>query len=141
MAQQAPAQLTESEERTWAMIAHLSILLNLISGILGSVAALVIYLVVKERSRYAAYQSLQAVLFQLIFWIGGGILTGIAWTLTGTLATILIGFLCLPIALIVTLVPVAALVYSIYAGIKCSQGADFRYWLVGDWVRSTLTGK
>jgi hypothetical protein len=24
--------------------------------------------------------------------------------------------------------------------VQCSQGQDFRYWLVGDWVRGTLTG-
>jgi hypothetical protein len=32
------------------------------------------------------------------------------------------------------------LIYGVVAGIKCSQGEDFRYWLVGDWVRSTYTG-
>ena len=36
--------LTPSDERTWAMLAHLSILINLVSGILGPVAALITHL-------------------------------------------------------------------------------------------------
>jgi hypothetical protein len=63
--------LSPSDERTWAMLAHLSVLANLITGVLGPIAALVIYLVFKDRSRYVAYQSMQSFLFQLIWWVGG----------------------------------------------------------------------
>jgi uncharacterized Tic20 family protein len=132
--------LTPSEERTWAMLAHLSILLNLVTGLLGPVGALIIYLVYKDRSRYVAYHSLQSLIFQLIAWVGGGILTGIAWTITGLLSAILVGLLCIPIALVISLIPLGALIYGIIGGIQCNQGQDFRYWLVGDWMRETLTG-
>jgi len=133
------APLSPSEERTWAMLAHLSVLLNLVSGILGVAGAFVIYLIYKDRSRYVAYQSLQSLFFQLVFWVGGGILAGMAWAFTVFLSAILVGLLCIPIALLVSAVPLAALVYGIVGGIQCSQGQDFRYWLVGDWVRGTLT--
>ena len=85
------APLSQSDERTWAMLAHLSILINLFTGLLGPVVALIIHLVYKDRSRYIAYQSLQALIFQLITWIGGGILAGIAWTITGLLSAIVVG--------------------------------------------------
>jgi uncharacterized Tic20 family protein len=120
------------------MLAHLSILLNLISGILGVAAPFVIYLIYKDRSRYVAYHSLQSLFFQLIFWVGGGIVAGVTWALTGILSAVLIGLLCIPIALLISAVPLAAIVYAIIGGIQCSQGQDFRYWLVGDWVRGTL---
>ena len=123
------------------MFAHLSILVNLISGFLGAIAALIIYLVYKDRSRYVAYHSLQSLFFQLVFWVGGGALAGIAWALSGVLSVVIIGLLCIPIAILISLIPVAALVYGVIGGIQCSQGADFRYWLVGDWVRGTLTGE
>lgn len=55
-----PAPLSEADERQWAMFAHLSILLNLVTGFLGVVAPLVIYMICKERSRYVAYHSLQS---------------------------------------------------------------------------------
>ena len=123
------------------MLAHLSILLNLVTGLLGPVGALIIYLVYKDRSRYVAYHSLQSLIFQLIAWVGGGILTAVAWTITGVLSAILVGLLCIPIALVISLIPLGAIVYGIIGGIQCNQGQDFRYWLVGDWVRETLTGQ
>lgn len=133
-----PAPLTPSDERTWAMLAHLSVLLNLITGFLGVLAALLIYVILKDRSRYVAYQSLQSFVLQLIAWLGGGIVAGAAWAISGALTTVCVGCLLIPIALVFTLLPVYALVYGVVGGIQCSQGRDFRYWLVGDWVRGTL---
>jgi uncharacterized Tic20 family protein len=138
---QPPGPLTPSEERTWAMLAHLSILLNLVTGLLGPVGALIIYLVYKDRSRYVAYHSLQSLIFQLIAWVGGGILTAIAWTITGVLSAILVGLLCIPISLVISVIPLGAIIYGIIGGIQCNEGQDFRYWLVGDWMRETLTGQ
>jgi len=138
--QQTPAlPLTPHEERQWAMLAHLGVLANLFSGFLGPVVPLVIYLIYKDRSRYVAYQSLQGLVFQLIWWVGGGILTGIVWAITGTLSTVLVGLLCIPIACAISAMPLVALVYGVYAGIQCNQGQDFKYWLIGDWFRNTLT--
>jgi uncharacterized membrane protein len=122
------------------MLAHLSILLNLVTGFLGPVAAILIYAVYRERSRYVAYHAMQSFVWQLLTWVGAGILAAIAWTISGILAAILIGCLLMPIALLISLLPIAALAYGVYAAIEVNQGRDFRYWLVGDWVRSTLTG-
>lgn len=130
---------TSSDERTWAMLAHLSILLNLVSGVLGLVIAILVYLNYQNRSRYVAYHSLQSFFFQLIFWVGGGALTGVVWTLTGISSAVLIGLCAIPIAILISLIPLGAIVYSIVGAVQCSQGRDFRYWLVGDWVRGTLT--
>lgn len=135
-----PVPLTPEEERQWAMLAHLGVLANLFSGFLGPVVPLAIYMIYKERSRYVAYQSLQGLVFQLIWWVGGGALTGIAWAITGTLSAVLIGLICIPFACVITAMPLVALVYGTYAGIQCNQGQDFKYWLIGDWFRSTLTG-
>jgi len=137
-ASQAP--LSQSEERQWAMFAHLGVLVNLVSGFLGPLVPLIIYMIYKDRSRYVAYQSLQALIFQLVWWVGGGILTAIAWAITGALSAVLIGLICIPLACVVSLIPLVALGYGIYGGIQTNQGLDFKYWLVGDWVRSTLTG-
>jgi len=135
-----PTPLSRSDERTWAMIAHLSVLANLVTGFFGPVAALVIYLIYKDRSRYVAYQSLQAFIFQLIWWVGAGAIAGIAWAISGILAAVLIGLLCMPIACVISLIPLGAIVYGIVGGVQASQGRDFKYWLIGDRVRSTLEG-
>jgi uncharacterized Tic20 family protein len=136
----APPPLSPSDERTWAMLAHLSILLNLFTGFLGTLAALIIYLVYKDRSRYVAYQSMQAFIFQLIAFFGFGALATVAWFISLTLSVVLVGCLCIPIALLISLVPVAALVYGVIGAIECNQGRDFQYWLVGEWTRGILTG-
>lgn len=133
--------LSPADERTWAMLAHFSILLNLFTVFLGTAAALIIYLVYKDRSRYVAYHSMQAFVFQLITFIGAGLLAVVAWAVSGMLAVVLVGCLCMPIALLISLVPVAALVYGVIGGIQCNQGLDFQYWLVGEWTRSILTGR
>jgi len=131
--------LSPSDERTWAMLAHLSVLANLFTGFFGPVAALVIYLVYKDRSRYVAYHAMQSFVFQLIWWVGAGALAGLAWAISGALVAVVgLGCLLMPFACIITLIPMAALVYGVIGAVQCSQGVDFRYWLVGDWVRGTL---
>jgi uncharacterized Tic20 family protein len=135
-----PQPLAPGDERTWAMMSHVSVLLNLVTGFGGPIAALIIYLVYKDRSRYVAYHSMQSLVFQLICWVGGGILAGISWAISGALTAICIGVLLMPFALLFSLLPVAGLVYGIIGAVQTSQGQDFKYWLVGDWVRGTLTG-
>jgi len=135
-----PAPLSASDERTWAMLAHLSIAANLFTGLLGPVIALGIYLFLKERSRYVAYHAMQSFVFQLIWWVGGGALIAAAWTISGILSAVLIGLLCMPIACALGAIPLAAVVYGVVGAVQCSSGKDFRYWLVGTWVRGTLTG-
>ena len=137
-----PAPLSPSDERTWAMLAHLSVLANLVTGFLGPIAALAIYLVYKDRSRYVAYHSMQSFVFQLIWWVGGGALTALAWTISGILVVVVfIGCLLMPIALLISAIPIAAIVYGVIGAVQCSQGQDFKYWLIGDWVRGTLEGE
>jgi uncharacterized protein len=141
-----PAQpLSASDERTWSVVAHLTILLNLVTGFAGPVAALVIYLIYKDRSRKVAYHALQALIFQLICWYGGGLLIGAMWAVVGILSAALVGIILIPVAIVLTLVlvllPVGGVIYGIIAAFQVSQDQDFKYWQVGDWVRSTLIGQ
>ena len=137
-----PQALSPADERLWAMLAHLSVLLNLVTGFLGVGAALIIYLVYRDRSRYVAFQSLQALIFQLVFWGGGGLLIGLMWAVVCALSAVLVGVLLIPFALVATVVlaafPVIAIVYGIVGGMQCNNGEDFRYWLVSDWVLNLL---
>jgi uncharacterized Tic20 family protein len=140
-----PQQLGPGDERTWGLLAHLSVLLNLFTGFAGPIASFVIYLVYKDRSRYVAYHALQSTIFQLLWWFGGGVLIGLMWAVVGVLSALLIGIVLIPFALLATLIlamlPLGALIYGVIGGIQVNQGQDFKYWLVGDWVRGTLTGK
>lgn len=136
----SPTPLSPADERTWAMAAHLSIVANLVTGILGTVAALVIYLVFRDRSQYVAYQALQATVFQLISWVGAGLTAIVLWIVAGVLTLVCVGVLLYPLAAAVSLIPFCAIIYGIIGAVSTSRGEDFRYWLIGDWIRSAMTG-
>ncbi len=130
--------LPESEARTWAMLAHLSVLLNLFSGFLGGIAAIVIYFLYKDRSRFVAYHAMQSFIFQSITWIGSGVIGGLFIAIGSIFGILIIPLLCLiPGFLILLLVPVSV-IYGIIGSIQVNNGEDFRYWQVGDWVRDIL---
>ena len=127
-----------SEERTWAMLAHLSVLLNLVTGFLGGIAAIIIYFIYKDRSRFVAYHAMQAFIFQAITWLGAGLVSGLLIAFGSALGFLIIPLLCLiPGFLLLLLVPIS-LIYGVIGGVKVNNGEDFRYWMVGDWVRSIL---
>lgn len=136
-----PASISPSEERTWAMLAHFSVLLNLITGFLGGIAAIIIYFVYKDRSRLVAYHAMQSFIFQSITWIGAGTLAGLFIGFGSALAFLIIPLLCLvPGFLFLLLIPIS-LIYGFIGGVKVNNGEDFRYWQVGDWVREILEPK
>jgi len=58
------------------------------------------------------------------------------WTISGWLTAILVGFLLMPLALLLTLMLVCALVawlgYGLYAAYQVYQGYNFHYWLIGE---------
>jgi len=146
-----------TNERIWAALAHASILLTFILGVstgglavvVGALVPLIIWLAFRDRSRFVASHAMQATVFQLaavVAWIGLLVL-GVAvliptWIVTVLLLIVLIGFLLLPVALVLTaalpaalvILPLAALVYGLYGAFEVYAGRDFRYWLVADWI-------
>ena len=126
---QVPVGMSAQDERTWSMLAHLSVLLDIITGIGGPIAALVIWLVYKDRSQRVAFHALQSLWYQ-VAWI---VILFVGWTITTILSFILRGLLLIPIMLIATLVP---LVHQCYAAYKVYQGVDYRYPIIADMVDS-----
>ena len=106
----------------------------------GPIVALIIYLIFANRSKYVAYQAMQSFLFQLVVWYG----IGIMWGIIGLLSALMVGVILIPFACVLTpfflLGMAIAPIYGIFGAIQTSQGQDFQYWLVGDWVRNILTG-
>jgi len=127
----APAPLSglTQEEKTWAVLAHASILLSLLTaGLGGPIAAFVIWLVKKDQSAYVGRQALQSLVYQLVV----DVLLFIMWGGIALLSMALVGLCCVPFGLIITIAPV---VYGCYAAYACSLGRDFNYWLIGDMIR------
>ena len=112
---------------SWALIAHLSMFLNLVTGFLGPVAALIIWLVYRDRSARVAFHALESMWYQ----IGWLVILAVGWTLTGLLTLVLIGLLLIPVMILVSVVP---FVHAGYAAYRVSQGEDYRYLFAADLV-------
>ena len=115
------------EERTWSVLSHLSMFLNLFTGFLGPVAALIIWLVYKDRSRKVAFHALESMWYQ----IGWLVILAVGWTVTGLLTMILIGFLLIPVMAVVSVVP---FVHAAYAAYRVSRDEGYRYPIAADLV-------
>jgi uncharacterized membrane protein len=90
-----PATMAAQEEKTWSVLAHLTMFLNLFTGFLGPVVALIIWLVYRDRSRKVAFHALQSMWYQ-VAWL---VILAVGWAFTGLLTMILIGFLLIPLPL------------------------------------------
>jgi uncharacterized Tic20 family protein len=121
--------VSPKDEKTWSILAHVSIFLNLFTGLLGPVGAFVIWLMYKDRSPRISFHALQALWYQ-VAWL---VILAVGWTVTGLLTVIIIGFLLIPVMIVLTLVP---FVHMSYAAYKVSQGVDYRYLWVADMVSS-----
>ena len=120
-----------SDEKTWAVLAHVSILLAAITvGLLGPVAAFVIWLVKKDESDYVAKQALQSLIYQIVV----AVLSWIMWGVIIVLATLsagLLGCCLIPLGVVLNL---AAIGYGCYAAYVCSLGQEFKYPLIWEMI-------
>jgi uncharacterized Tic20 family protein len=137
------------DEKTLAALAHASILLGIpTSGIGGIIAALVIWIVQKEKSAYVAAQALQALVYQAVTFV----LTMIVWCCWGVLYMALIfvplvsnpgAFEAAPptglwVGLALMIVPFGVwgltILYGLYGAARCLGGHDFKYAAIGNWL-------
>ncbi len=117
--------MSPRDERTWSVLAHLSVFVNLLTGFLGPVAALIVWLVYRDRSERVAFHALQSALYQAAW----AVILAVGWTITGLLTVVLVGFLLVPVMMVLSVVP---FVHMGYAAYKVSQGIDYRYPWVAD---------
>jgi uncharacterized protein len=97
-------------EQAWSALAHLSTFLNAFTGFLGPVAAFVIWLAHRESSPAVASHALKSVFYQLA-WLSA---IFVGWAVTGALMAVLIGFLLVPVMILVTLAPFVQASYEAY---------------------------
>src|SRR5215207_5382036 len=120
--------MSAQDERTWSMIAHLSVLLSLVTGIGGPIAALVIWLVYKDRSQGVAFHALQSLWYQVAW----AVILFVGWSITFILMFVLIGFLLVPVMAIASLVPS---VHRCSPAYKSSKGVVSRNPVIANMVK------
>jgi uncharacterized Tic20 family protein len=103
-----------AEERQWAMFAHLSALIGLVTaGWACFLGPLIIWLVKKETMPFVDDQAKEALNFNITIMIAGAI----CWVLM----FVLIGFL------LVVALAIVWIVFTIIAAIKANEGVAYRY--------------
>ena len=139
----------KQDEKVLAGLAHGSILLGIFTnGIGGVVAALVIWLLQKEKSAYAASQALQALVYQVVTFL----VTMLAWCCWGALWMIMLlpplfanpeAYQYTPpaglwIGLFLMVVPLGlwglSILYGLWGAARCLGGHDFKYVIIGKWL-------
>jgi uncharacterized Tic20 family protein len=153
----APLLGLTREETTWAALAHASILVTLVLGmisggliaILGVLIPAIIWYAYRGKSEYVVDQARQAFLFQIAGFVAllglailGTVLVVAGWAVSAVLVIVLIGLLLMPIMLVVTLVwaaafmalPIGQVVYGCYAALETYNGRPFRYWWIADLI-------
>ena len=103
-----------SEEKTWAMLCHLSTLLSYLAGGLTFLGPLICWLMKKDSSRFVDYHGKQSLNFQLNILIYSLLCLAL-------IPCFLVGLFLLPV------VHTYSIVCVIVAGIKASSGGLFRY--------------
>ena len=112
----APAGADNSvsaDERQWGMIAHLSALAGFIIPFGNIAGPLIVWMIKKDAMPFVDDQGKESLNFQIT--------VTIAAIVAAVLIVFLIGFLLLPA------VGLAALVFTVIAGIKANEGVAYRY--------------
>jgi uncharacterized protein len=109
-----PGSAPTENERTWAMLAHLSALAGLIMPLLGIVIGpLVVWLARRDESSFVAEHAREALNFNISVLIGA--------VVCGLLMLVFVGFL------LGTALFIAWLVKTLVAAIKASEGEIYHY--------------
>ena len=130
MATVGPGTMSPMDEKNWSMLSHLSILVSLVTGIGGVVAALVIWLVYKDRSPRVGFHALQSLWYQ-VAWAGIFIAFGVVGTVLSIITFGLAAVVMIPLGILLAFVP---FVHQIYAAIKVNGGEDYRYPIIADMI-------
>lgn len=155
MTEENASQMSPQDERVMAGISHISALIPM----MGLFAPIIVWVTQKDKSEYVAFQSLQALAYQLAMVVGYFIWMGCYMvSIFGTVFTMTIvapeggpnssspfgmGFAMLPFLFMCVFFLVGFLVtaYAIVGAVQAFQGKPFRYLLIGQWVERYIARK
>ena len=134
---------TNVEHRLLGALAHGSIIAQ---GI-GILVGVLVYITQRDKSRYAAFQALQAAVYQLInlivimgLWVLWGLFYGLSMiplfnnpdTDPPAIFLISLAGMIIPLGYMVL-----AGLYGLWGALRTWQGGDFRYPLIGTWLEKS----
>jgi uncharacterized Tic20 family protein len=123
-----PEPLDAQDEKTWSVVAHLSVL----AGLIGLVpfGALLVWLLYRDRSARVRFHAAQAFWYQvawIVIFLAYVLVTVVLSIVTLGIAAIVL----VPLAFLLAVVPLA---HGCYAAYRVSEGEDYRYPFIADRV-------
>jgi hypothetical protein len=136
-----------TENRLLAALAHGSV----VTQGLGILVGVVVYITQREKSRYAAFQGLQAAVYQLVnliivigMWVVWGFFYGLSILslikLEGTnpdAAPPAIFWIAMISMFIPLIYMVLVGLYGLWGALRTWQGKDFKYLIIGSWLEKS----
>lgn len=136
-----------AENRLLAALAHGSVVAQ---GI-GILVGIFVYLTQREKSRFVAYQGLQAAVYQLInliitvvLWLAWGVLYGLSMIplirqaeTNPDAAPPAIFWISMILMVIPLVYMVLAGLYGLWGAVRTWQGKDFKYLILGNWLEKS----
>jgi uncharacterized Tic20 family protein len=117
--------LANSEDRNWAVLAHLASLVNLL-GIPSPLGPLVVWMIKKNDSPFAAQEAKSSLNFALSVWIYSAAFLVLA--ILGFVGSIETGFTLSLLCLFAWLgLILCSLIFSIIGAVKASSGESYHY--------------
>lgn len=123
-----PEPMSAQDEKTWSVVAHLSVL----AGLIGLVpfGALLVWLLYKDRSARVRFHAAQAFWYQvawIVIFLAYVLVTVVLSIVTLGIAAIVL----VPLAFLLAVVPLA---HGCYAAYRVNEGEDYRYPFIADRV-------
>lgn len=119
-------KMSAQDERTWSVLAHLSVLLAFVS--LMPFGALLVWLLYKDRSPKVRFHALQALWYQ-IAWV---VIFIVYALITVFLSVVTLGLATIPLVLLGLVLAVVPVIHGCYAAYQVSQGVEYRYPYIAD---------
>jgi uncharacterized protein len=120
--------MSAQEERTWSVVAHLSVLAALVG--LMPFGALLVWLLYKDRSPQVRFHAAQAFWYQ-VAWIVIFLVYALVTVVLSVVTLGIAAIVLVPLAFLLAVVPLA---HGCYAAYKVNQGEEYRYPYIADKV-------
>lgn len=119
--QQVGNRPSPSEENTWSMVCHLGGLVTAVTGYLGWIAPLVLYIMYKDRSPVIRHHAAQSLNFQIMVFIG--------MVISAILMLVVVGFVTFAILWL------ASIILPIIGAVQANKGEPYSYPLTPQLVK------
>src|SRR5690606_11199322 len=104
----------------------------------GTVAVLILYLVMRRRSSYVAFHALQSLAYQIIIWVGGWAVAIGVWILINALPDTMFTLFLMPLGFMINMIPMLGVVGGGLGAMAAARGQECSCPRIGEWALAVI---